>query len=102
MMSTPTNLAMSETQQSRNETGGRIEGREISKVYATRDGESLLAIDDISFEVDPGEFLCIVGPSGCGKSTLLRIILGLSGASGGEVHVGGEVVRGPRSDVGVV
>ena len=44
-----------------------------------------VVLQDISFEVDEREFVCIVGPSGCGKSTLLRIIVGLDRANGGRV-----------------
>ena len=43
------------------------------------------ALDRISLEVEPGEFVSVVGPSGCGKSTLLRIVSGLSKATRGSV-----------------
>lgn len=45
------------------------------------------AIDDVSFTVDPGEFVTVVGPSGCGKSTLLRIASGLTEHTGGVCDV---------------
>ncbi len=45
-------------------------------------------IDNVSFEVDDGEFLVIVGPSGCGKTTLLRIIAGLERLDSGRVYIG--------------
>jgi NitT/TauT family transport system ATP-binding protein len=45
------------------------------------------ALDDVSFDVDRGEFVTVVGPSGCGKSTLLKIASGLLEASSGEIVV---------------
>ncbi|MDQ2727415.1 MAG: ABC transporter ATP-binding protein [Actinomycetota bacterium] len=48
------------------------------------------ALDDVSFDVAPGQITSVVGPSGCGKSTLLRIASGLVPASGGEVRVATE------------
>lgn len=45
------------------------------------------AIDDVTFDVHPNEFITIVGPSGCGKSTLLKIASGLLGQSAGEVVI---------------
>jgi NitT/TauT family transport system ATP-binding protein len=45
------------------------------------------AIDDVSFDVHPGEFVTVVGPSGCGKSTLLRIASGLEQHTGGSCEI---------------
>ncbi|CAN5625810.1 ABC transporter ATP-binding protein [soil metagenome] len=47
------------------------------------------ALDDVSFELEAGEFCAIVGPSGCGKSTLLRAIAGLTGSTTGSVAIHG-------------
>jgi NitT/TauT family transport system ATP-binding protein len=76
--------------------------RGLRKTYQTRSGESIEAIKDISLEVSAGEFITIVGPSGAGKTTLLNILLGLLPYSGGEVRYKGELLRGPRRDVGIV
>ncbi len=48
---------------------------------------SLVVVDDLSLEIEAGEFLAVLGPSGCGKSTLLRIVAGLSAPDGGAVSV---------------
>jgi ABC-type nitrate/sulfonate/bicarbonate transport system ATPase subunit/flavin-dependent dehydrogenase len=58
-------------------------------------GEPLHVLEEVSFEVSRGEFVCIVGPSGCGKSTLLNVIGGFLSPTRGEVLVQGEPVRGP-------
>src|SRR5437660_9407698 len=60
------------------------------------------ALAGISLSVGAGEFVSLVGPSGCGKSTLLRIVAGLRPASEGAVRVGGNIVRAPIADVGMV
>jgi NitT/TauT family transport system ATP-binding protein len=70
----------------------------ISLSYKTTSGERLLALDNISLAVMPGEFLCIVGPSGCGKSTLLHLIAGLNPQTSGKVFVDGVPVNGPGTD----
>ena len=60
------------------------------------------ALAGISLSVGAGEFVSLVGPSGCGKSTLLRIVAGLRPATRGAVRVGGNIVREPIADVGMV
>jgi NitT/TauT family transport system ATP-binding protein len=62
----------------------------------------VLAVDHVSFEAAPGEFLSIVGPSGCGKSTLLRLIAGLIPLTGGEISVNSRAVTEPRQDVALM
>lgn len=64
--------------------------------------EVTASIEDVSFDVESGELVCIVGPSGCGKSTLLRVIAGLLPASRGEVTLHGDPVRGVPDDLAVV
>ncbi|MGO3056422.1 ABC transporter ATP-binding protein [Halomonas sp. AOP43-A1-21] len=60
------------------------------------------AVDEISFEVTPGQFVILLGPSGCGKSTTLRMIAGLEEASDGQIHIGErDVTRLPPGDRGL-
>jgi len=83
--------------------GGQISVRGVTHVYTNRyTQETVLALEEISFEVEQGEFVCIIGPSGCGKSTLLYLIAGLMRPSMGEILVDGRPVTGPGPDRGMV
>jgi NitT/TauT family transport system ATP-binding protein len=73
----------------------------LRKVYPSGSGP-IVAIEDVSFAVEPGEFISILGPSGCGKSTLMMVVAGLRPRSGGQVLVNSKVVDGPQTDVGIV
>jgi NitT/TauT family transport system ATP-binding protein len=66
--------------------GAAIEIAGLRKEYASGPTR-VLALDDVSLTVAPGEFVCIVGPSGCGKSTLLRILAGLDTQTAGAIRV---------------
>ena len=73
----------------------------ICKRYETPEGV-MTAVDHVSFDVAPGEFVSIIGPSGCGKSTVFHIIGGLTPRSEGEVRIGGTSISGPHRAVGMV
>ena len=62
----------------------------------------LTVFEDIHFNIERGEFACIVGHSGCGKTTILNVLAGLDEASEGVVIMDGREVRGPSLDRGVV
>lgn len=64
--------------------------------------QRLEVLQAVSFQVWPGEFVCLLGPSGSGKSTLLRIIGGLLAADGGEVRFQGQPLQEPRTEIGFV
>lgn len=59
----------------------------LSKIYG-EGNNCVKALDDVSFQVEKGEFVSIVGPSGSGKSTLLHILGGVDKPTGGEVYIG--------------
>lgn len=61
-------------------------------------GDGFPAVNDISIDIEDGEFIILVGPSGCGKSTLLRMIVGLEDITSGDLYINGERVnsKAPR------
>jgi NitT/TauT family transport system ATP-binding protein len=75
--------------------------QEVCRVFAS--GSSVVsALEQVSFEIQAGDFVSIVGPSGCGKSTLLKIVSGLLATTSGKVLVHGKPVAGPLENVGMV
>ena len=60
--------------------------KNLKKIYHT-DKEEIIALEDITFDLNDGEFIAIVGPSGCGKSTILSILCGLEEKSGGDIII---------------
>lgn len=78
-----------------------IEVNHVSLVYDTPGGK-VPGVDDVSFTMQPSEFLCLVGPSGCGKTTLLNIIAGFLTPAAGDIRIGGNAVNGYGQDRGIV
>ncbi|HEX9644169.1 MAG TPA: ABC transporter ATP-binding protein [Acidimicrobiia bacterium] len=78
-----------------------LEVRGLRKLYGTGPN-AVVAIDEMSFEVEAGEFLCIVGPSGCGKTTLLKCLSGLMPPTSGMAFFGGERIDGPPEALSLV
>ncbi len=74
----------------------------VSHLYRPANGRPVLALEDISLEVKPREFLALLGPSGCGKSTLLYLIGGFIPIETGGISVGGKKVTKPGPDRGIV
>ncbi len=69
-----------------------IELRNVSKIYHLG-GEEIRALDDVSLDIDIGEFISIIGPSGSGKSTLMHILGCLDSPSKGTVQLDGTMIE---------
>ncbi len=80
--------------------GVSVELRELTRTYG-----STKALDALTLNIAPGEFVALLGPSGCGKTTALRILAGLDGATSGTVWIDGhDVTRAPanKREMGMV
>ena len=87
-----------------------IEFKDVDKKYQMGEVE-ILALNDVSFEIEKGELVCILGPSGAGKTTCLNILGGMDEATLGKVIVDGvrvdklsgkELIKYRRNDIGFV
>lgn len=78
-----------------------LEVRGIQKIYKVDAGE-VEAVRNLTFDLRPGELVCLVGPSGSGKTTLLKIIAGLMAPTSGEVLLEGTRITEPPKDMAVV
>ena len=74
----------------------------VTRIFNSRDGDQVTALQDVSLEIGRNEFITLVGPSGCGKSTLLRIVAGLILPTAGRASIGGAAITEPRSETGIV
>ena len=85
-------------------TDGRevIVANNLSRTFRRADRQTVTALDDVTFQIGRGQFVCLVGPSGCGKSTLLKLIAGLMLPSAGTLEVEGERVTQPGPERGMV
>ncbi len=78
-----------------------LSARRLSAVFHN-EGRPNIVLADISFDIFPGQLICLIGPSGCGKTTLLSMIAGFLKPTGGEIHVNGRPVSRPGPDRCVV
>lgn len=79
----------------------QIELRNVTLQYESAES-TVTALQDVSFHVEPSEFLCVVGQSGCGKTTMLNIVAGFLKPTQGEILIAGRPVTGKGFDRGIV
>ena len=75
---------------------------QISKTFALAAGQTLTAVDNVSFSVEKGSICILLGPSGSGKSTILRMIAGLETQTEGAIRLRDRQIDGPGQDRGMV
>jgi NitT/TauT family transport system ATP-binding protein len=80
----------------------KLSAHGVVKTFRGARGTTTLALDEVSLDVAPGEFVCLIGPSGCGKTTLLNLFAGLDRPDQGEVLLDGQPVAGPGPDRAVL
>jgi NitT/TauT family transport system ATP-binding protein len=88
-------------------TSVKISFQQVRKEFVVRGegggpSDRFTALEDITLDVRPGEFLTLVGPSGCGKSTLLDLLGGLTAPTSGRILLDGRRIEGPARDRGIV
>jgi NitT/TauT family transport system ATP-binding protein len=81
--------------------GAALDIRGITKTFGGGEG-AVHAFGPADLSIRTGEFVSLLGPSGCGKSTLMLMLAGLLPPSAGRVQVNGELVTGPRTDIGIM
>ncbi len=85
----------------RAEAGAPLRVIDINKTFATPEGD-IHVLENVSFDVAPGEFVSVIGPSGCGKTTLFNIVGGLANDFDGKVVLNGVEASARRQSMGMV
>ena len=67
-----------------------VQTMDVVKIYDGTGGKQVKAVDHVSLDIRPGEFITLLGPSGCGKTTMLRMIAGFERPTGGQIFIGGD------------
>lgn len=81
---------------------GSLEAIGVSKIFTSVDGNEVVALSEMNFKINPGEFISLIGPSGCGKTTLLRLIAGLDKPSSGKILLDGNEIKSTSYERGLV
>jgi NitT/TauT family transport system ATP-binding protein len=74
----------------------------VKKYFNTQDGVVVRAIENVTLNIQEGEFIALLGPSGCGKSTFLYMVAGFESPTEGELVLDGEPITGPSPNRGIV
>lgn len=80
----------------------KLSVRNLAKTRISGAGKNVVAVDRVSFDVQPGEFVSLLGPSGCGKTSILNILAGLDRPTAGEALIDGRPIIGPGPDRAVL
>lgn len=70
----------------------------LSKIYPGHNGKQVTAVNNVSLDIHPGEFVTLLGPSGCGKTTILRMIAGFEIPTNGDIFIGEDRVNSLTPD----
>jgi NitT/TauT family transport system ATP-binding protein len=73
----------------------------VSLAFDTPKGR-LRVVDDVSYDINDGDFIAVIGPSGCGKTTMMSMLAGFQKPTAGKVLFDGNPVRGPGPERGVI
>ena len=74
---------------------------EFDNVCFQYDVDDYAIMDKLSFQIQDGEFVCVIGPSGCGKTTILRMIAGLETPTTGQIKIGDKVVFDSEAGINI-
>lgn len=79
-----------------------LSAEHVTKVFATGRGDPVVAVDDLSVDINEGEFVCLLGASGCGKSTMLNMFAGFTQPTSGNVCLRGTPITSIEPRCGMV
>jgi len=83
-------------------SAAKLSVRNLTVTRVQTSGETVTAAREVSFDVAPGEFVCLLGPSGCGKTSILNVLAGLDAPASGQALVDGRPIPGPGPDRAVL